>query len=182
VPSPTIDSTIDAAPSDVPIDPVSDAAIDAPPACPTSYTTTLSSTTSRYRVLATAAAFGTHHTACNGHLTGATHLASLETAAEINELRGVLAALGANQYYVGVVQQPNSPTTTSNWFVLTGAQLPSGFFGNSNDDAPGENNEENLGALNTGDLLHDVTGDVAYPAVCECDGKAIDATVAGFIP
>ena len=50
------------------------------------------------------------------------------------------------------------------------------------DDNPGENNEENLGSIDTTDLMHDVTGDVVYPAICECDGMPIDPTVAGYLP
>ena len=30
--------------------------------------------------------------------------------------------------------------------------------------------------------VHDVTGDLPYPAICECDGLPIDPVVAGYIP
>jgi hypothetical protein len=150
--------------------------------CPPAYTLQLDNSTSRYRVIATAAVFATQHADCNNDQTDRTHLASPETAAEIADLRTALFALAAGQYYVGAVQQPNQATPTDGWFVFTGGGLPPGMFGNSNDDQPGENNEENLAALNTTDLFHDATGDVAYAAVCECDGLPIDPTVAGFIP
>jgi hypothetical protein len=158
----------------------------APVTCPSSYTMTLPSTTTKYRVIATPAAFASHHAACNQDQSGGTHLASFETATEAMEMRDAILAMSSppgTQFYVGAVQKPSQTTTTTGWYVFTGGPLdPSLWVSTPNDDNAGENNEENLGALNTGDLMHDVTGDLAYPAICECDGLTIDATVASYIP
>jgi hypothetical protein len=156
-----------------------------PVTCPATYTITLPSTTTKYRVIETAAPFTKVHETCNLDQPGRTHLASPETATEATELRDAIVALNTpgSQFYIGAVQKPNSGTVTAGWFVFTGGALdPSLWVSTPNDDNPGENDEENLGALNTGDLMHDVTGDLAYPAICECDGLAIDPIVAGYIP
>ena len=73
------------------------------------------------------------------------------------------------------MHSPMSAWSAHSWPVSIWQSIP-------NDDNPGENNEENLGALNTTDLMHDVTGDLPYAAVCECDGRAIDPIVASYIP
>jgi hypothetical protein len=138
-------------------------------------------TLSRYRVIATPTTFAAQHAACNADGPGA-HLASFETADEIYELQRALLVVGAGQYYVGAVQKPNSTSETQGWYVFTGGPLPEAMWGSSNDDHAGEDNEENLACLNTADLFHDVTGDVPYAAVCECDGRPIDPVVAGYIP
>lgn len=173
---------------DVTIGSTADAEIDTvmPVACPASYTLTLASTTTKYRVISTPAAFAPLHAECNGDQPGRTHLASFETATEAMQMRDAIVALGnpgGTQFYVGAVQKPNQTTTTAGWYVFTGGALDPGLWVSTpNDDNAGENNEENLGALNTSDLMHDVTGDLAYPAICECDGLAIDPVVAGYIP
>jgi hypothetical protein len=150
--------------------------------CPLTYD--LVTSHSKYRVIATVQPFNLQHLACIADDRTNTHLASLETEAEMLALRDALAPRAADlvQYFIGAVQQPNSPLTTDNWFVFSGGPLPPGHFGSSNDDNPGENNEENLGSLSTVDLIHDVTGDIGYPAVCECDGRPIDPTVASYLP
>lgn len=166
----------------------SDAEIDTvvPVACLETYTITVPSTTTKYRVIETAASFTTQHQACNADQPDQTHLASPETATEATELRDAIVSLGnvgGSQFYIGAVQKPDSGSVTADWYVFTGAALDGALWVSTpNDDNPGENNEENLGALNTGDLMHDVTGDLPYPAICECDGLPIDPTVAGFIP
>ena len=163
--------------------------IDVPTAlCPASYVVTIAASPTRYRVITTGADFNTHHASCNADAPGATHLASFETSAEAmaiqTVLQGVTPPAPADQYYIGAVQEPDQATTDAAWFVFTGAPLPAGLWAPTqpNDDNPGENNEENLGAINAVDLLHDTTGDILYGAVCECDGQAIDPTVQSYIP
>jgi hypothetical protein len=176
--------SVDAVSVDGP-DAQADSMIDAAPlVCPTSYSITIASTKSVYRVIATTAPFATQHQACNTDQSGDTHLASIETATEASELQVALGATASTNYYIGVVQKPSQNTVTEGWFAFTGADLPDDLWasGQPNDDAPGESNEENLAALNPTDLLHDATGDVAYPAICECDGLPIDPTVATYIP
>jgi len=128
-----------------------------------------------------------HHATCNSDLAGATHLASLDTAAEITELKGAVIARAVTpitNHYVGVVQQRDQADLTAGWLVFGGGPLPAMMWsaGQPNDDPAPESNDENLGALNLADLLNDTTGDVSYPAICECDGVPIAPTVAGLIP
>lgn len=157
-----------------------------PVTCPPSYDVTIPSSTSSYRVIDTDGDFVTQRAACSADVPGATHLASLDTAAEIIELRDMLVAraIRTGNHYVGVAQQPNQATTTDGWFTFNGGALPMNMWsaGQPNDDLAGENNEENLAAINTNDRLNDATGDFAYPAVCECDGVPLDPTVATYLP
>jgi hypothetical protein len=152
--------------------------------CPVSYNVTTANTTSRYRVITSTAAFATQHQDCNNDQAGDTHLASIESVSEATALQVVLGGGAATNYYIGAAQKPSQPLVTDGWFVFSGASLPEGLWasGQPNDDAAGESNEENLLALHPTDLFHDSTGDVAYPAVCECDGLPIDPVVAGYIP
>jgi hypothetical protein len=157
-----------------------------PVTCPPSYDVTIPSSTTVYRVIDSDGTFAAQHAACTADLPGATHLASLDTAAEITELRDMLVAraVRTGNHYVGVAQQPNQPNTTDGWFTFNGGPMPQNMWsaGQPNDDVAGENNEENLAAINTADMLNDATGDYAYPALCECDGIPIDPTVATYIP
>jgi hypothetical protein len=158
--------------------------------CPSTYDVTVAASTTHYRVIVAGGDFPTQHADCNDDLPGATHLASPETSDEVFALQAYVAALSvpapSSQYYVGVVQQPNSPTADANWFVFTGAAMPTATNlwgpGQPGDDVAGENNEENLGAINSADAMHDVTGNFVYGAICECDGLPIDPTIATYIP
>jgi hypothetical protein len=158
--------------------------------CPTGYDVTIADSTSQYRIIVTGGDFATQHADCNDDKVGATHLASPETYVEIMELQKQVSMLvtpaPSAQYYVGVVQQPDSPSEAANWFVFSGAALPSdlGVWAPTqpNDDLAGENNEENLGALNALDAMHDATGNYLYGAICECDGRPVDPTIASYIP
>jgi hypothetical protein len=80
-----------------------DAMLDAPPECPASYTLMLAASATRYQLVTTLASFAAQHAACNAAQPGRTHLASLDTLAEINALRSVVPA----RSYVGAVQMPN---------------------------------------------------------------------------
>src|SRR6185503_979999 len=104
------------------------------------------------------------HKDCNNDQSSGTHLASIETEAEMFAVQASLLSVAAGQYYIGAAQKPSQATTTTGWYVFTGGLLTGGHWGNANDDQPGENNEENIGSIDTGDLFHDVTGDVVYPA------------------
>ncbi|HEY5926271.1 MAG TPA: C-type lectin domain-containing protein, partial [Kofleriaceae bacterium] len=118
--------------------------------CPSSYSTMTTMTSgSRYRVIATPTSFANHHAACNADKPGSTHLASIETEAEMFAVQAALLAIAADQYYIGAVQKPSQATTTAGWFAFTGVSLPAGHFGNANDDDPGEDNQENLGSIST---------------------------------
>jgi hypothetical protein len=173
--------------------PTEDVAIDAsdgslPAACPPDYLVTISATTTRYKIVTTSGTFAAQLAACKADSPALAHLASLETPGEITGLQAVLAATTppapSSQYYVGAVQQPGQAQVDTGWYVFSGAPLPTGQWANGqpNDDNPGENDEENVGALNAVDLMHDATGDVVYGAVCECDGHVIDPTVASYLP
>jgi len=162
-----------------------DAASDGTPViCPATYDVVLDGSTSRYRIITSPAVFRTHHATCNQDLPGATHLVALETAGEVNAL-GARLATDTATYYVGAVQAPNQAATDVAWSVFTGGPLPSGLWSSGQPDDspnPGENNEDNLAAIDSTHLLLDAGGTLFYGAVCECDGKAIDPAVASLIP
>jgi len=156
-----------------------------PVECPPSYTIKVASSSSKFRVIDAMAPFTSQHQVCNADQPGRTHLESPETADEATDLRAMLVNAGkpGGNYYIGVVQKPSQAQPADSWFVFTGEALPGAVWVvQPGDDIVGENNEENLGAINTVDMMHDVTGDFAYPAICECDGLPIDPTVAGYIP
>lgn len=167
---------------------IEDGMLDAPAfTCPPAYDITIASTTSSYRAIGAEAAFATHHTDCNNDATGATHLASFETATEIAELTAYLSPrtiAASRRYYIGAVQQQNQSSETAGWLVFTGAALPANQWssGQPNDDGSGENNAENIATLNVDDKLNDATGDVSYGALCECDGVAVPANVLALLP
>lgn len=177
-----IDADIDAA-----IDaPMIDAFVFTPSLCPAAYDrTTPSSPGSRYRVITTSAAFAAHHADCNNDHVGWTHLVTFDTQ---NEAGAVGAMVASGFFYAGIVQAPNQTAINQGWRLFTGGALATawsqgGSF-NQPEDAEDyvEDGEESLVVSNTSGLIYDVSGASSYRAACECDGLAIDPTVAAMIP
>jgi hypothetical protein len=181
------DGTIDA-PADAMADAMVDAMADAPlAACPIDYTITVNGSTSRYRISSTNATFAQHHASCNDDLVGKTHLAVFDTLNELDQVTALLTQVvqpNGGRFYVGAVQMPNQLTTSAGWLQFTGGAVPSNMWGmghpEDNDNSELEHDQQ-LAALDSGQRMNDVSGDVFYGSVCECDGKTIDPTVAPFI-
>ena len=172
----TADATIaDAAPPD--------AVQFSPEMCPVGYGDTIASVPgSRYRRNNNNVPFAMHHADCNDDAPGWTHLMVPDTLAES------MTAAGWNPgriKYVGVVQAPAQLALDAGWFRFSGEPnvIEWDTFGNEPNDNDGvENGENQLAAiLSQGDLF-DVGGATDYSAICECDGRGIDPTVAAYIP
>jgi len=172
---------------------VSDAGADAPrvfdPAtdCPASYL--LAGPTSRYRILTTGQPASAHNTDCNDDLPGATHLVALDDAAELIAVMTHVNATanlpgGQGNAYVGGVQLRTQTTDLAGWLSITGGPLLAIWDpGEPNDGGDNaENSAENFTMLErTRSSLIDVSGTGAFGAVCECDGKPVDAAAAAAI-
>ena len=189
-----LDAAIDA-PIDAAIDAPGDAPIDAPhvfdPAtdCPGSYPIALAGQTSRYRIITAGNPAWVQGIDCSNDLAGSTHLAAIDTAAELTAVMVQVNATtslpgGQGCAYVGGVQLRNQATDSAGWLSITGgALLPSWDPGEPNDGGDNsENSAENFAMLErTRTSLIDVSGTSSFGAVCECDGKPIDATAAAAI-
>lgn len=176
-----IDAPVDAA-IDAPLPP--DAFVFTPALCPVTYNlTTAAAPDSRYRVIGTAQPFATQHADCNDDTLGWTHLVVFDSQTEATAVGGM-----ANGFrYVGLVQAPNQATVGAAWYRLTGGVLVTAWSNNSpqqpeDGEDYAEGNEENLAVASGSGALYDVRGLSSYIAVCECDGAAIDATVATYLP
>jgi hypothetical protein len=136
---------------------------------------------SRYRLIANGATLKTHDADCNDDHPGWTHLVTLETNTEGQQIRDNLTN---NIFYVGAVQLRNQAASNAGWFLVTGAAMPATWqTGQPNDNGGGENNEQNFAAADSGQdgRLNDVSGGFNYSAVCECDGLPVPAEMAKAI-
>jgi hypothetical protein len=186
------DAPIDAPPGspDAPVDGRADARLpDASPPdaafsvemCPADYLLTVgSSPGSRYRFIGTGTTFATHHADCNDDHNGWTHLVAIDDAAEADAI-GLFNF--TNYSYVGAVQQPGQTELDGNWFIFTGGPVTAPWADNQPNDANNiEDGRESLMVIEGDGRLHDVRGLSDYEAVCECDGRPVDPTVATYIP
>lgn len=153
-----------------------------PSACPSTYTLSITSSASRYRVR-TADVWWNLNRACDNDAPGMTHLVVYDSVAEAAMLRANVT--GA--FFVGAVQQKNQAAPAASWWWLTGAPVSSAFWQVSQpDDGDGtEDNHENL-AVESGAGLRDfdTVSDPSTQALglCECDGKATAASIDAMIP
>jgi hypothetical protein len=184
------DAAIIDAGSDAPIDGMVDAMIDAAPmlVCPIDYTVTVPGSTSRYRISSSNGNFAAHHASCNDDMVGVTHLVVFDTLSELDQLTAMLPSVpqpSGSRFYVGAVQMMNQLTTSDGWLHFTGGAVPATFWGQGHpedNDQSELDHDQQLAALDTGERMNDVRGNVSYGAICECDGKTIDPTVAAHIP
>jgi hypothetical protein len=157
--------------------------------CPATYNISVPSTTatSRYRVITMSGAFWIHETECAVNLPGATHLASLQTTLERDELASVADAVivGSGAYvYVGAVQKANASNANLGWLAFDGQPLDAALWANGSplDGTDGETGHDaQVALLDTTMGLIDVRGTIQIQAVCECDGIPIDATARTYI-
>ena len=191
-----VDTALDAAGpiSDAPIDAALDAAIDAPivfnPAtdCP-NYPIALGGQASRYRIIVAGARAWEQSADCANDIGGKTHLVAPDNAAELTAVMTVVNAtaglpVGQGSAYVGGVQLRNQATDSAGWLSITGGALLSIWDpGEPNDGGDNvENSAENFAMLErTRTSLIDVPGTSSFGAVCECDGKPIDAAAGAAI-
>lgn len=153
-------------------------------ACPASYTITLPSSRTRYRLINTTAQFWGQHSACNADLPGATHLANLETRQELDELV-TAASAGGNEIYLAGVQDPLAVTPDVGWIDFRGKPTPldQWSIGQPNDNNDIEpDHEQNILLLHRSDNgLQDRDGSEQNRAVCECDRHPVSELAQSFI-
>jgi hypothetical protein len=155
--------------------------------CPASYSTELVPGGSRYRVILQPTRPGAHQASCVGDTGGRfTHLAVLETQLEQTAVQTFLNGSGQFAWYVGAIQPMGQATARLGWVWLTGEDVsiaafdPFGTGGGEPNDLDGvENSEENVVYIRAmRDGLIDVLNTNEQGAICECDGRAMDAAAA----
>src|SRR5678815_1256769 len=163
LPESSIDGAVEAGAPDAAFNPALD--------CPASYGATLTSTasTSRYRVITTAAQFWTHNATCNADRPGVTHAASLGTMQEMLELDALLDAISTlDRYYLGGIQDPQATATNQGWIWLDGTPLlqTAWYLPEGEPDDGNSGTEVHNSQLVIIDrllqYLHDATGTSAY--------------------
>lgn len=151
--------------------------------CPTAYDRQAQSVPgSRYRIVTTSATYRLQHADCENDTSGFTHLAAIESVDELSAIRSMLPG---PYTYVGGVQLPGQSGPSDNWRWITGTPVTISWAltprAQPEDGDTMENDAENIVLVAAGGL-HDETGIRAYPAICECDGIAIDASLITAIP
>lgn len=164
--------------------------VDAPPGfdpgmCPSTYTLTIPSSASRYRVRSSDV-WWNHEQNCEGDTSGKSHLVVLDSDAEAGQLRQTVSG----SFFVGAVQSRNQTLPASGWSWLTGGAVGAGVWELAQpDDADGlESNRENLaidsgggtGGLRDFDTVS--SSSLQAQGLCECDGKPASPSVASQIP
>jgi len=154
--------------------------------CPTTYTLVLSGEKSRYRLLEAGARFWEHSDDCNDDLVDATHLAALDTLAEVDQMELAInnaGSINSNKAWLGAVQPRDQGAPIDGWLSVTGGVLITAWAGNEPNDGGGnEDNGENFAGIERDrDGVVDFPSDDDQGAVCECDGKPPDAAALAAI-
>lgn len=153
--------------------------IDAPdaPVCPAAYATTLQSTSSLYRFVATNTTWPSAAADCSDDAEGATHLVVVDTDQE----RADIVAVSASDLWIGLSDRVAEGTFL--WVTDQGPGLPSSgapWSPTQPDDQLGEQDcVRIIGATSSGTpTLYDDVGceSMLRDFVCECDGVAQDPT------
>lgn len=166
--------------------PVPDAGLDAV-TCPASYDIAFPPPlTSRYRLIAAGQPAWTQSDACAADRSGATHLAVLETQAELDRVTALVAApttaLAGNAIWIGAVQQTPAAAPDAGWLWLDGTAVTGWGRIEPNDRDEQEDHEEQFARIEKTKLyLQDSAGSGKNSALCECDGKPIAPAAAAAI-
>lgn len=156
--------------------------------CPASYTVSLASTASRYRVSAGPVSFAAANRDCADDQPGDTHLVNIQALAEGAELGPHMDAeptqpmLG--RFYVGGVQLAAQAAVDASWFYLDGEPVNDIVWRSDEpDDLDGTEDELEQFATIAGErLMIDVGGGTPYGMICECDGIPIAPQIAAVLP
>ena len=163
--------------------------------CPPTYDLALPGP-SRYRLINTGARGWEHSDACASDLPGATHLAVVETTAEIASIQALVdnppAAIAANAVLIGGVQQKTATKPDESWLGFDGRPLvDNAWYDSTSDHEPNDsdNNESDhkeqfISIIAGKNGLNDADG--ADPAnlkgaLCECDGHPVAASAAAAV-
>lgn len=166
--------------------------------CPAAYDAPLIpglQTTSRYRVIASAAPFAVQRADCEDDLPGRTHLAVLSSQAEADAIFTLVSVphpplVVPPSLWIGAVQRRIASTTDGDWIGFDDRPLLATWSTASepNDgDTSGEDgaraarkelHKEQFAAVQKDrPKLSDASFDKLYGALCECDGAAIPQRV-----
>ena len=165
-----------------------DASDGEPLVCPASYTITLPSTASRYRVSDAAVNVFDAHRDCADDEPGATHLVNIQTLAEGAELGPHMDAQpmqpAQGRFYVGAVQRLGQTNVAANWIYLDGQDVFATMWRSSEPDDLDdlEDGREQFTVISDERLLIDVGGYSDYGMICECDGIPIAPETAAVLP
>jgi hypothetical protein len=130
---------------------------------------------------------------CAADLTGKTHLVALDDVVEVQELQAAidgrtdLPSWGSfTIVWVGGIQQRMQMGTGVGWLTMTGGPMIEGVWATDEPNDWGstlytedvEDDEEQFAGLWQDEThLADMVGGARLGAVCECDGRPIDAHV-----
>lgn len=154
--------------------------------CPVEYNLVFAET-SRYRLLTAPRPAWDHSETCSQDLVGATHLAVLETPAElagVTHFVDTTDGIPQNMMWVGAVQLPTATAPRDNWFWFDGEMVTTGWGGVEPNDVGGDesDHEEQFVRIERSRAwLVDAMGNLGYGALCECDGKPVAANIADAI-
>jgi hypothetical protein len=145
--------------------------------CPASYNAGLPGP-SRYRLIAGGQPAWVQSDACAADLPGATHLAVLESQAELDAAAALLDALptSGSTIWIGAVQQRTAVLPADSWLWFDGVPLTTGWSaGEPNDGGSGEaDHRDQFVDLQQGrTYFTDSAGSDNNGALCECDGVPI---------
>ncbi len=153
--------------------------------CPSTYQ--IVGQTSRYRVISEGRKAWEHSDDCNDDLSGATHLVALDSDEEVVAIQAVVQNTGNlsnNKAWVGGVQPQMQVAPGLGWLSVTGgSMITTAWAGNEPNDGGGnEDSGENFVGYERGrtGLIDFPSGDT-HGAVCECDGKPLDAAAGAAI-
>ncbi len=156
--------------------------------CPMSYNVALSGS-SRYRLIIDGHRAWEQSDACNVDAPAATHLVVIETLQEFADIKAFLlgqsSGLAGDGIWIGAVQRMNATSLRDGWLGFDGADLFNGW-GNGEPNDGSDNNENNheeqfAGMEKNSSSFIDFPGSSSFGALCECDGKPIDPTVANLV-
>ena len=153
-----------------------------------SYNITLTGS-SRYRLIKEAHRPWEHSDACNQDAPAASHLVVIETAQELADINTFLmnqgTSLSGSGIWIGAVQRMNATSPRDGWLGFDGADLFNGWGGSEPNDGldNNENDHEEQFAVIEKHLTYfiDIPSSFNFGALCECDGKPIDSTVASLV-
>ncbi|HUS27124.1 MAG TPA: hypothetical protein VMZ53_01400 [Kofleriaceae bacterium] len=173
-------------------EPRPDGGIDAPDgapfdltSCPSGFGAVPNLPGSRYAIHTPNGTFWAHHAYCNALLPGATHLLIPDTAQELDILASRLSTT-VTYAYVGAVQDAATATLpNAAWFKLDGQPLDAALWGtgdpDDDDDIETDHYSQTALLSRASRRLDDAGGATARPALCECDGKSVAASVEAII-
>jgi hypothetical protein len=164
-----------------------------PAVCPQSYDVIPASGSSRYRIDLRPLNAWSQADGCAADLPGQTHLAALDDLTEVQALQAVidgrtdLPSWGPfTIVWIGGVQQRMQIGPGVGWLTITGGPMLDGLWapeepndwGSTTQTNGYEDDEEQIAGLwRTQTHLADMVGGALLGAVCECDGRPVDAHV-----